>query len=120
MVFEHQPDLTLALERARRSATFIASLYSPWEKAFGGTVADALASAPESLISLGLCRRPREDRWYEDVEEIAAACRLDAGALASLLRQALAAELMAGAAPVGHVVDGRLLAARDRDEDEQS
>lgn len=120
MVSEPQPDLTQALDRARRSAAFIASLYLHWERAFGGTVAGALSSSPESLISLGLCRRPREDRWSEDVEQIAEACRLDVGALASLLRQALAAELMAGAAPVGHAIDGRLLAARDRDEDDQS
>jgi hypothetical protein len=118
MSFEDQPDLSKALNRARRSATFVASLYSLWEKAFGRTVAEALSAPPETVVFLGLCRRPREDRWSEDVEEIASECRLDAGAVGAMLRQAQAAERMAGAPPVGQAVDGRLLAARDRDGDE--
>jgi hypothetical protein len=120
MSFEQQADLLKAFDRARKSPVFVASLYAAWEKAFGEPVTAALSAEPDALISLGLCRRPRDDRWLEDIEAIADACRLDAGAVASLLRQALAAERMAGAPPVSQTVDGRLLAARDRDEDNDS
>jgi hypothetical protein len=120
MTFEQQPDLLKALDRARRSPAFVASLYAPWEKAFGGTVAKALSAGPDAVASLGLCLRPRDDRWSEDIAEIADACHLDVGDLAALLRQALAVERMAGAPRVSQIVDGRLLAARDRDEEKNS
>lgn len=119
MSFEPQVDLSKALNRARQSAVLIASLFGTWEKVFGGTIADALSAGPEAVSALGLCRRPREDRWADDIAEIAAACRLDEGRVAAVMRQALVAEHLAAAPPVGNVVDGRLLAARDREDDEQ-
>src|SRR5262249_3750307 len=120
MSFEQQADLLKAFDRARKSPVFVASLYAAWEKAFGGPITSALSAEPDAVISLGLCRRPRDDRWLDDIETIAGAGRVDAGAVASLLRQALAAERMAAAPPVSQIVDGRLLAARDRDEDKSS
>jgi hypothetical protein len=63
-----------------------------------------------------LCQRPRDESWLQDVEDIARVCGIDAGALAILLRQAVAAERLAAAPPADSVTDGRLLAARDRDE----
>jgi hypothetical protein len=117
MSFDPHQDLSRAAERLRRSPAFIASLFGPWEKAFDATIAASLGADGTKIVSLGLCLRPREDHWAEDIEEIARACGLESGKLAALLRQALAAERLAASPPVGEIVDGRLLAARDRDGD---
>jgi hypothetical protein len=44
---------------------------------------------------------------------------LEPGKLGAMLRQALVAERLAASPPLGDIVDGRLLAARDRDEDKE-
>jgi hypothetical protein len=44
---------------------------------------------------------------------------LEPGKLGALLRQALVAERLSASPPLGDIVDGRLLAARDRDEDKE-
>ncbi len=116
---DQQQHLSRAAERSRRSPAFVASLFGQWEKAFETTVAASLGADDVKVVSLGLCLRPREDHWAEDIEEIARACGLESGKLAALLRQALAAERLAASPPLGDVVDGRLLAARDRDEDKE-
>jgi hypothetical protein len=119
MSFEPKTSLSRAAERVRHSPLFVGSLFDSWENAFGSSIAGALDASPESVDALALCTRPRDDRWAEDIAEIARACSLDEGRLAALMRQALAVALLRTAAPVDEALDGRLLAARDRDEDDQ-
>jgi hypothetical protein len=119
MSFEPKISLSRAAKRVRHSPLFIGSLFDAWENTFGISVADALDASPQSVHALALCTRPRDDRWAEDIAEIAGACSLDEGRLAAFLRQALAVALLQTAAPVDEALDGRLLAARDRDEDDQ-
>jgi hypothetical protein len=116
---QDQSELQRAYSRARSSATFTASLVAAWERAFGGTFAGALGAGDEAIIALGLCLRPRDDHWVADIEEIAAETDLDPAKLGSLLRQASVAEKLANSPPISNVVDGRLLAARDREDPEQ-
>lgn len=118
MSSEERPDLTRAARLAARSPRLIASLLPPWENAFGGSVADHLGADAHRVASLALCLRPKADTFAADVAEIAAACGVDENRLAALLRQAVSIEALAAAPPVGDLVDGRLMAARDRTEDE--
>ena len=108
-----------ALSRIRGQPDFVGSLFPAWEAAFSVEVAPALESNEEAVISLGLCLRPRAEKWERDVGEIAAACGIDAGRLGSFLRQALAVERLAAAPPADEVIDGRLLAARDREDKQE-
>lgn len=112
-------DMTAVLARIGGKRNFIGSLFGGWRAAFGTDVAEVLGTGPESATALGLCLRPRPNEWERDVAEIAAACGCDSTKLANFLRQALAIERLAEAPQVGDVVDGRLLAARDRDEDDE-
>jgi hypothetical protein len=109
---------TVTPSRVQRSPAFVASLYQGWERAFENSVRAALDASEEAVASLGLCLRPRNENWAADVSEIANACGLDVGRLAAFLRQAFAVEAFAGAPPAGDVVDGRLLAARDRGQED--
>lgn len=115
---DKRPDLTRAAQRASRSNRLIGSLLPAWERAFGQTPEAYLAIAPASLTVLSLCTRPRPDNWAADIAELEATCGIDAARLSSFLRQALSIEALASAPAVGDLVDGRLMAARDRTEDE--
>lgn len=117
MSSEDRFDAIRASRIAARSPKLIASLVPGWERVFGGSVAAHLGADERSVARLSLCALPQPDRFGADVGEIAAACGIDEGRLASFLRQAASVERMGSAAPVGGVVDGRLMAARDRDED---
>ena len=114
-----QRDLSRVAERSRRSPAFVASLFERWEKAFETTVAAGLGVDNAKINSLKLCLRPRENHWTQDIDEIARVCGLEPGKLGTLLRQALVAERLSTSPPLGDIVDGRLLAARDRNEDKE-
>jgi hypothetical protein len=116
---DQKQDLSRAAERSRRSPALVASLFERWETTFETTVAAGLDADNAKVNSLGLCLRPREDHWVQDIDEIAGACGLEPGKLGALLRQALVAERLSASPPLGDIVDGRLLAARDRDEDKE-
>ncbi|MET4149074.1 MULTISPECIES: hypothetical protein [unclassified Bradyrhizobium] len=104
---------------AARSSKLIASVFAPWERAFGQTAAEHLGADGRSIAKLALCLRPDPDNWAADVAEVAAACGIDEGRLSAFLRQAASVERMASAPPVEDIVDGRLMAARDRNEDDE-
>ncbi|MCP2213972.1 hypothetical protein [Bradyrhizobium diazoefficiens] len=112
-------DLARAAGVAVRSSTLIGGLFPPWERAFSGSVAEFLGADQRGMTSLALCMRPKPDHFAVDVAEIAAACRIDENRLAAWLRQAMSVEAMAAAPPASGAVDGRLMAARDRTEDDE-
>jgi hypothetical protein len=111
-----------ALAAASRSAVrvpfLVASLIEQWRKTFGSSPNAALECSDLQLHYLALCRRPRTANWGDDLAEIAAGSDIAAEKLASFIRAAETAERMSNAHPVETGVDGRLMAARDRDEDD--
>lgn len=111
--------LAHAARRAARSANpLIAGLIKAWSAAFPDRRAgDELATSPRSLDELALCLRPRADYWLEDASAVAEALGIEADRLISFLRAAEAAERFAVAQRADHAQAGRLLAARDHDEE---
>jgi hypothetical protein len=116
---ETKGNMKAALARIADKPSFIGSLFPAWETAFGADASRGLASDEDAVVALGLCLRPRLETWQKDIDEIAVACGIDAGRLANFLRQAITVERLAAAPPVGETVDGRLLAARDRDDKQE-
>jgi hypothetical protein len=107
-----------ALRAARGPAPLMAPLVEAWRRMFEKNPAEALGIADRTLVQIALCQRPRAERWNEDASEIAAEFAIEPARLVSFLKAAESAELLASA----HLADtgqaGRLLAARDRDEEE--
>jgi hypothetical protein len=118
---EHLTDQVL--ERvARRAAVgpapLVAVLIKAWRSGFpDADPVEALACSPRTLSELALCRRARPDSWVEDVSEIAGNLGLDLDRLVAFLRAAEAVERFHGAHPADASQAGRLLAARDHDEE---
>src|SRR5689334_10054147 len=108
-----------ARRAARGPAPLIAGLMEAWQKAFPEhTPEETLASSTETLTELALCLRPRNEHWVEDSTEIAEALTLDTDRLIAFLRAAEAVERFGIAHPAEASQEGRLLAARDRNEEE--
>lgn len=111
--------LTKAVRRAARSsAVLLASVFDEWSRAFGGDPGQALGLDGRRFEELALCRRPRPDHWLPDARLLAGEFGIDPDKLISLLRAAEAAESLRYAHPEQAQQSGRLLAARDRDEDD--
>lgn len=111
--------LARAARRAIRGpAPLIASLIEVWRRAFRSDAATELAVSDRVLNELALCLRPYPERWVEDVSEIAQDLDIDLDQLISFLRAAEAVERFKMAHPSNTAQAGRLLAARDHDEDE--
>jgi hypothetical protein len=73
-------------------------------------LAGVLACAPETLGPLGLCRRPRPESFWSDIERIAERFGIVPETLAAVIRRADALVALRGAAPKL----SWLAAARDR------
>ncbi|MBR0896813.1 hypothetical protein JQ616_17775 [Bradyrhizobium tropiciagri] len=111
--------LARAAQRAARGpAPLIAPLVEVWRKVFEGDPAKTLDVADRTLFEIALCRRPRADRWKEDAAEIASEFGIEPKRFVSFLRAAEAAEKLNSAHPADDLQDGKLLAARDRDEED--
>jgi hypothetical protein len=119
MSSSEEPDLSRAALRAARSPAMIASLLVRWERTFGEQPAVFLAASSASMTSLALCTRPKPESWGADVVDLAAACNIDATRLSAFLRQAISVERLASAPALDGIFDGRLLAARDKTDDEK-
>jgi hypothetical protein len=97
---------------------FLAGLVEAWaRRAPDEPLTHTLTCSPDTLVRLGLCLRPRDDHWDEDIAELARHFGLDVDRLAGFVRRALVAETFVGAPAVDPDAPTRLLAARDRDED---
>lgn len=108
-----------ASRAARGPAPLLATLLASWRQAFPADDPKNAIGVPETgLDELALCRRPRSDRWVEDVEDIASTVGADAGRLIAFLRMAEAVETFAAAGDPQVADQPRLLAARDDEEGE--
>jgi hypothetical protein len=107
-----------AIHRAEsHSAILVAGLAAAWRLAFTDErLEDALGCSAADIAELSLCLRPRLETWAADVDEIATAVGIDPLRLESFFRKAEVAERLAFSHPVDDGADGRLLAARDRDQ----
>lgn len=105
-----------AVNRLARMPEFMAASIRVWTKAFKRPPEEALGVNRRSVLELGLCRRPRADRWLSDVEIIAKEVGIDTERLVSFIRAADAIERFADAPMAEGLEDGRLLAARDWEE----
>lgn len=103
---------------ARSSAVLLASALDEWSRAFGANPGEILDLDSRRLNQLALCRRPRPDHWLPDARALAGEYGIEPEKLISLLRAAEAAEALRYAHPVEAERSGRLLAARDRDEED--
>jgi hypothetical protein len=109
--------LAQAAKRAESmSGCLVGSLVAAWRRAFQQPIEDALQCSPADVVQLSLCLRPRVEAWGADVGEIATAIGIERSLLEGFFRKARTAEGLAMAHPVDEELDGRLMAARDRDE----
>ncbi len=116
---DSDPDALRAAARSVAKVPFlVASLIERWRSAFTSSPIDALNCTDVQLAYLALCRRPRHDFWMQDVTELAEGASLSPESLAQFVRAAEAAERFSDAHPVDSETDGRLMAARDRDEED--
>ncbi len=117
-------DPTDYLSRAARRAVqgpapLIAGLIETWRRAFPDRdPEEVLACSAPTLTEFALCRRPRTEHWLKDAMEIAEALALNLDRVIVFLRTAEAVEGFGDAHPLDASQEGRLLAARDRDEEE--
>jgi hypothetical protein len=111
--------LARAAQRATRGpAPLLAPLVEAWRRVFEGNPAETLGVTDRVIVQIALCRRPRPDHWPEDAAEIAGEFGVEVSRFMSFLRAAEAVELLSSSHRTDDDQDGRLLAARDRDEDE--
>jgi hypothetical protein len=106
--------------RVQSDELFLASALENYRKSEGldrDGLAAALGCPPRMLGPVGLCRRPREERFFADIEHIADRFALDADALAEMVRRA---NSLTALRREEHVADnGSLMAARDREDGEE-
>jgi hypothetical protein len=104
-------------DRVRRDPAFLASAFHDYAESEGmeaTALAVFLGIAPQRLGPLGLCRRPRSDRFAEDIERIAQSFELNADVLAAIVRRSDVLQRMRHAHPRQA---GGYAAARDREEE---
>jgi len=87
------------------------------EKLTREQLASFLDCGPESLAWLSLCRRPVPDQFAEDVARIAERFHIDPAKLAQIVRRVDAVAVLRRPRDAEEA-DPVLLAARDRDEEE--
>ena len=92
--------------------------YAELERLSWQELANTMECTTEALDMVALCRPPREDRFLEDVEEIARGL-VDPDRLIAVLRQVRALEILATGSDLPAVAtgysNGLLMAARDRE-----
>jgi hypothetical protein len=113
-------DLKRAAKRVgARTDLLVASLIRAWERQSSpDALASALGCSDRVVVELALCLRPRAEHWIADTTEIAHATGIALVKLEAFLRKAEVIERLSMAHPIDDSIDGRLLAARDRDEED--
>lgn len=114
-------DLARAARRAASHGSgLVAGLTSAWQRAFPDDhLEDVLGCSSRVITELSLCLRPRSEQWAADVQEIAEAVGVESHRMEAFFRKAEIAERLSIAHSSDEAADGRLMAARDRDEDTQ-
>jgi len=113
-----KPDSATLLQRAAarvsRDDAFVAAAFRQWcgDELDLEAIARELACDRSAAVLAAFCRKPRLDRFRNDVSAIAQSCRVDSNRLSELLRQA--ASIAAFRAGAGHQL---LAAARDTPDD---
>lgn len=111
-------DLARVAQRAARRDIFIAWLLRAWSRAWpGASASEELQCSEQRVVDLALCLRPRAEHWEADIAEIAGACDIEQRRLDAFLKKLVIAERLALAHDNGAEAEGRLLAARDRDDE---
>jgi hypothetical protein len=104
--------------RVRDDLFFLSSALEEYARGEGldkAGLAAELGCAPETLGPLGLCRRPRPETFWADIERIAERFGLVPQRLAEVIRRADTLVALRGPA----VEPGWLAAARDRKKDNE-
>lgn len=110
--------LARAAHRAAYAAPdLIAPLINSWRTAFEEDPAVQLDTSNRTVSELALCRRPRPSMWLIDVKEISTDLGIKLPLLVSFLRAAEAVERFGDAHATADDHDGRLMAARDVEDD---
>jgi hypothetical protein len=117
--FEDEMLSKAARRAAASSVVLLASAFAEWSRAFGTDPKEALGLDGRRFEELALCRRPRADCWVADATLLATEFGMEPSKLISLLRAAEAAESFRYGDPAEAGQTGRLLAARDRDEENE-
>jgi hypothetical protein len=110
--------LDLFARRLSNDRTFLASALQAFAASEGldsAGLAAYLGCEPHALGRLGLCRRPRDDRFAQDVDAIAERFALPPDILAGVVRRAEVLEALRAAESEAEV----MAAARDRREDDE-
>ena len=111
--------LRLAADRAARRPALMGSVLSRYvsRQGMSYTALTAELGCSEAAIwRLAICLRPRSDRFAEDVALIASKLSVDEVALARIIRQVQAIEVMSGR---GVAERGAMMAARSRRAEDQ-
>lgn len=94
---------------------WVLARYRELEKISEHNLVDILGTTSRDLPRLGLCLRPREDHFAEDIEQISAKFNVDAAALAKIVRLVESVEVMAATdTRAVSTESGLLMAARTR------
>ena len=111
--------LRLAADRAARRPALMGSVLSRYISSQGMSytaLTAELGCSEAAIWRLAICLRPRSDRFAEDVALIASKLSVDEVALARIIRQVQAIEVMSGR---GVADRGALMAARSRRAEDQ-
>jgi hypothetical protein len=118
------PSVREAMDRARSALSdnpvFIASLEPLWRSVMPTTsAADALNCSEDVWRWIAICRRPRADRFNDDIDKIARATNIDPIKLQHFIVTAIAVERFRDAPPDLPQDRMDLLAAREHDENDK-
>lgn len=112
--------LRIAAKRAAQRPAFlgwILSNYASSQRLSNAALAAELRCSEATLLRLGICLRPRPNRFVADVAAIASKLEVDEGVLARIVRHVEALEVMSDR---GAAAGGALLAAKTRPSDQQA
>jgi len=115
---QHARLVAYTAERAKARPEYLAwvlTRYVEREHVSGDELAHHLGIAASDLPHLGLCLRPRDDHFIDDVRQISAKFHINPTALATIIRLVESFEALAVKDPREGLADsGSLMAARAR------
>ena len=120
----HERLLDYAAQRAGARPDYLGwvlARYIERERISEAELATRLGSSPDDLPRLALCLRPRAEHFADDIRQISAKFRIDATALAGIVRLVESLETLAATNPTMLSAEaGLLMAARARKQPRQA